>query len=226
VKRRRLVPRCSKLCARHARRRGKGELVTHSGSVRRFDTVVGVGQGGLAVGYYLAKQRTDFAILDARDSVGDTWRGRWDSLRLFTPSRYDGPPGMPVHAERNRRNGGRFSGGSSISRRPVRLGCVGRKRLRGRLHEEGGRVGVRSRTVAEEAALHLGRFMEFFGDVYGHDRPSTVVRRDVQGWQRSLVEQELAALLCMMRLHNTHAPPGIRTKTSSGHPLPARVGPE
>ena len=53
-------------------------------------------------------------------------------------------------------------------------------------------VGVRSRTVAEKAALHLGRFLEFFEKAYGHDRVSTVVRRDVQEWQRSLVEQEFA----------------------------------
>ncbi len=53
-------------------------------------------------------------------------------------------------------------------------------------------VGVRSRTVAEKAALHLGRFVGFFRDAYGHDRVSGVVRRDVQGWQRSLVERGLA----------------------------------
>ena len=53
-------------------------------------------------------------------------------------------------------------------------------------------VGVRSRTVAEKAALHLGRFASFFGEAYGQDRISAVVRRDVQSWQRSLVEQGLA----------------------------------
>jgi integrase len=53
-------------------------------------------------------------------------------------------------------------------------------------------VGVRSRTVAEKAALHLGRFVEFFEEAYGHDRISTVVRRDVQGWQQSLVDGGLA----------------------------------
>ncbi len=53
-------------------------------------------------------------------------------------------------------------------------------------------VGVRSRTVAEKAALHLGRFVGFFEDSYGHDRISTLVRRDVQGWQRSLTERDLA----------------------------------
>ena len=53
-------------------------------------------------------------------------------------------------------------------------------------------VGVRSRTVAEKAALHLGRFVEFFEETYGHDRVVAVVRRDVQAWQRSLVDGGLA----------------------------------
>jgi integrase len=53
-------------------------------------------------------------------------------------------------------------------------------------------VGVRSETVAEKAALHLGRFVAYFEEAYGHDRISTVVRRDVQSWQKSLVEQGLA----------------------------------
>ena len=53
-------------------------------------------------------------------------------------------------------------------------------------------VGIRSETVAEKAALHLGRFVAFFEDAYGHDRISAVVRRDVQSWQRSLVDSGLA----------------------------------
>ncbi len=73
--------------------------MTNRDSVERFDTVVvGGGQAGLAMGYYLAEQRSNFVILDAADRVGDSWRGRWDSLRLFTPARYDGLPGMPFPA--------------------------------------------------------------------------------------------------------------------------------
>lgn len=53
-------------------------------------------------------------------------------------------------------------------------------------------MGVRSKTVAEKAALHLGRFVEFFEDAYGHDRASAVVRRDVLAWQKSLVDGGLA----------------------------------
>jgi putative flavoprotein involved in K+ transport len=73
--------------------------VTNRDYVQSFDTVVvGGGQAGLAAGYYLAEQRRNFVILDAADRVGDAWRGRWDSLRLFTPARYDGLPGMPFPA--------------------------------------------------------------------------------------------------------------------------------
>ena len=67
--------------------------------VQRYDTIIiGGGQAGLAVGYHLAARDLDFVILDAEPRVGDTWRRRWDSLRLFTPARYSGLPGMPFPA--------------------------------------------------------------------------------------------------------------------------------
>ena len=57
--------------------------------------VIGGRQAGLAGGYYLKQHRLPFVILDENDRIGDAWRKRWDSLRLFTPGRYDGLPGMP-----------------------------------------------------------------------------------------------------------------------------------
>ena len=57
--------------------------------------VVGAGQAGLATGYLLQQHGLDFVILDAGKRVGDTWRNRWDSLRLFSPARYDQLPGKP-----------------------------------------------------------------------------------------------------------------------------------
>ena len=67
--------------------------------VERFETVVvGAGQSGLAVGYHLAARDVDFVILGDEKRVGDNWRKRWDSLRLFTPARYSGLPGMPFPA--------------------------------------------------------------------------------------------------------------------------------
>jgi putative flavoprotein involved in K+ transport len=56
--------------------------------------VIGAGQAGLAVGYHLARRGAPFVILEARDRIGDVWRKRWDSLRLFTSARFDGLPGM------------------------------------------------------------------------------------------------------------------------------------
>src|ERR1041385_8332094 len=62
----------------------------------RFHTVViGGGQAGLAVGYFLAKRGIPFVILDAHPRIGDAWRRRWDSLRLFTPAGFSGLPGLP-----------------------------------------------------------------------------------------------------------------------------------
>ena len=58
--------------------------------VQQVDTIViGGGQAGLAAGYYLAKRGVPFLILDANPRIGDAWRKRWDSLRLFTPARYN-----------------------------------------------------------------------------------------------------------------------------------------
>ncbi len=66
----------------------------------QLDTIViGGGQAGLSVGYYLKKLGRPFVILDANERIGGSWRTRtWDSLRLFTPARYDGLPGWPFPA--------------------------------------------------------------------------------------------------------------------------------
>ena len=58
--------------------------------------MVGGGQAGLAVGYHLSRRGLPFVILDAGDRVGDAWRNRWDSLRLFSTRRYSQLDGMPL----------------------------------------------------------------------------------------------------------------------------------
>ena len=57
--------------------------------------VIGAGQAGLAMGYFLKGQGRRFVILEAADSIGSAWRERWESLTLFTPRRYSGLPGLP-----------------------------------------------------------------------------------------------------------------------------------
>ena len=70
----------------------------YGGTEKVSTLVIGGGQAGLATGYQLAQRNLSFRILDAHARVGDAWRTRWDSLRLFTPARYAGLPGMPFPA--------------------------------------------------------------------------------------------------------------------------------
>jgi putative flavoprotein involved in K+ transport len=60
--------------------------------------VVGGGQAGLAIAWYLARQGLRFLVLEGSAELGQSWRGRWDSLTLFTPAQYDALPGMPFPA--------------------------------------------------------------------------------------------------------------------------------
>jgi putative flavoprotein involved in K+ transport len=61
--------------------------------------VLVIGGGQLAcMGYHLAQRGLSFPIVDAGAEIGQTWRSRWDSLRLFTSGRYDNLPGLPFPA--------------------------------------------------------------------------------------------------------------------------------
>jgi putative flavoprotein involved in K+ transport len=58
--------------------------------------IIGGGQAGLAMAHRLAERERPCVVLDAHLRVGDAWRTRWDSLRVFTPAAHDGLPGMPL----------------------------------------------------------------------------------------------------------------------------------
>jgi putative flavoprotein involved in K+ transport len=76
--------------------------VTHSQTTERVNTIViGGGQAGLSVGYHLTQRGVPFVILDASARVGDPWRNRWDSLRLFTPRRFAGLDGLRFPGDRH-----------------------------------------------------------------------------------------------------------------------------
>src|SRR3954453_14624600 len=70
-------------------------LTSITGVQHREVVVIGGGQAGLAVGYFLAQQNRRFTILEAAGEPAAAWRERWDSLKLFTPGRRDGLPGRP-----------------------------------------------------------------------------------------------------------------------------------
>jgi putative flavoprotein involved in K+ transport len=60
--------------------------------------IIGSGQAGLAMAWHLTQRGLQPVVLDAASRVGESWRSRWDSLRLFTPAQYDALPGMPFPA--------------------------------------------------------------------------------------------------------------------------------
>lgn len=64
--------------------------------------VIGGGQAGLAVAYYLRRAGLDFVVLDAEDRPGGAWLHAWDSLRLFSPAGYSSLPGWPMPPSRTK----------------------------------------------------------------------------------------------------------------------------
>jgi putative flavoprotein involved in K+ transport len=62
--------------------------------------IIGAGQAGLATGYHLARRGRPFVILEAGERIGDNWRCRWDTLRLYSPAMADALPGMRFPASR------------------------------------------------------------------------------------------------------------------------------
>lgn len=60
--------------------------------------IIGGGQMGLSLGYYLRRAGVDFVILDAEAGPGGAWRHGWNSLRLFSPAGYSSLPGWLMPA--------------------------------------------------------------------------------------------------------------------------------
>jgi len=101
--------------------------VRGAGAERVQTVIIGAGQAGLSVGYHLARHGLPFVILEANERIGDTWRKRWDSLRLFTPARFDSLVGMPFPAAGNAfptkdEMGGYLESYAARFRLPVRTG--------------------------------------------------------------------------------------------------------
>ncbi|MBE7106734.1 oxidoreductase [Bacillus cereus] len=63
--------------------------------------IVGAGQAGLTMGYYLKQEGYSFLLLEAGNRIGDSWRERYESLQLFTPRIYSSLPGMALLGEKN-----------------------------------------------------------------------------------------------------------------------------
>ncbi len=74
--------------------------VTAEPTSRYEVVVVGAGQAGLAMGYFLGRQGRRFVILERAGQIAPAWRERWDSMTLFTPRLTAGCPSLPFRATR------------------------------------------------------------------------------------------------------------------------------
>ncbi len=73
-----------------------GSSDSYDGSAQHLDVaVIGGGQAGLAIGYFLRQHGYGLVILERASEVAPAWRERWDSLTLFTSRRYSALPGLP-----------------------------------------------------------------------------------------------------------------------------------
>jgi putative flavoprotein involved in K+ transport len=82
-----------------ARRGQQPRVPTVTGMSTHVETlIIGAGQAGLATAYHLNRRGRECLVLDANARVGDSWRQHWDSLRLYSPAKYDALPGMPFPA--------------------------------------------------------------------------------------------------------------------------------
>ena len=64
-------------------------------TTQSIDTlIIGAGQAGLATAYHVRRLGRECLIVDGNQRVGDNWRRHYDSLRLYTPAKYCGLPGM------------------------------------------------------------------------------------------------------------------------------------
>jgi putative flavoprotein involved in K+ transport len=102
---------------------------TQAATERHATVVIGAGQSGLAASYHLTRRGIDHVVLDANERIGDNWRTRYDSLRLYSPAKYDALPGMsmpvPGHAfPTGNQMGDYLEAYSKRNDLPVRTGIV------------------------------------------------------------------------------------------------------
>jgi len=65
--------------------------------MKLYDTIiVGGGQAGLSVAYFLRRKKLDYLILDDQSQPGGSWLHTWDSLQLFSPSQFSSLSGWAM----------------------------------------------------------------------------------------------------------------------------------
>ncbi|MEO7296205.1 MAG: NAD(P)-binding domain-containing protein, partial [Candidatus Limnocylindria bacterium] len=128
------------------------------GRERYEAVVIGAGQAGLSAGFHLKRRGMDFAILDANPRIGDNWRTRYDSLRLYSPAKYDGLPGMPFPLPRHAFPTGHqmadyLEAYARHSDLPVRTGVVVQRLKRADDGRDGFTISADDRHIAAEQVV-------------------------------------------------------------------------
>lgn len=69
---------------------------------RVYDTIIiGGGQAGLSVAYFMKRTHLDYVIIDNQSKPGGGWLHTWDSLKLFSPSTYSSLSGWQMPPSQN-----------------------------------------------------------------------------------------------------------------------------
>lgn len=151
-------------------------MAANVGEAERIDTlVIGGGQAGLSAGYHLKQRGIPFLIVDADARIGDHWRDRWDSLRLYSPARWDSLPGFrfparAFHYPTGREMGDYIAAYAERFALPVRSGTRV-ERLDpapdgdGFLVSAGGRRIVARQVVVATGAFAIPRAPDFAGEL-------------------------------------------------------------
>lgn len=161
---------------------------TVSSSYDRLEVaVIGAGQSGLAIGYFLAKQERQFTILEESDAIGAAWRARWDSLVLFTPRRYDSLLGLPFPGDPDEYPSrdeviDYLEDYASTSELPVQLSSAVRSV---RSTDNGFVLDLGARTLqADQVVIATGPFQVPMVPLFAADLASDVVQMHSTGYRR------------------------------------------
>jgi putative flavoprotein involved in K+ transport len=141
--------------------------------------IIGAGQSGLALGYQLQKRGRQALLVDRNDRIGDSWRNRWDSLKLYSPASRDGLPGLSFPAGRTAyptkdEMADYLEGYAAHFDLPVRLGTTVES-----LTQEDGRFVVRagaSRIEAETVVVASGVFQKPHVPVFAGELDPTITQ--------------------------------------------------
>ncbi len=58
--------------------------------------IIGGGQAGLSIAYFLKKRKIDYLILDDQKESGGSWLNTWDKLKLFSPVQFSSLSGWQM----------------------------------------------------------------------------------------------------------------------------------